>query len=125
MTSVLIIDDEPDLLAVLGDMLGAAGYAVRTAADGNAGIASYRENPADLVLMDILMPGKEGISTQIELKQEFPDVKIIAMSGGGQIAPERYLNAASTFGARAVLAKPISRQTLLDTVESCLKPDPE
>jgi len=116
LASILIIDDEPDLLEVLATMLRQAGHDVATATDGYEGIASYRAHPTDLVLMDILMPGKEGIETEIELKSEFPDIRIIAMSGGGKIAPERYLQAASAFGACAVLSKPITRETLLGTI---------
>ncbi len=66
-------------------MLQKEGYETISASDGQIAMKLCRENPADVVITDIIMPEKEGIETIVELKREFPGIKIIAMSGGGRI----------------------------------------
>jgi YesN/AraC family two-component response regulator len=70
-----------------------------------------------VIITDILMPVREGISTIHELRSEFPDVKIIAITGGGQFGPlSHYLSMASQIGAHRVIAKPFIRRQILDAV---------
>jgi hypothetical protein len=90
MESILIIDDEPQIRSMIRLLLERAGYSVMEAADGVEGIRRFRENPASLIITDLIMPNKDGIGMMIELKREFPDIKIIAMSGGGLNRPEGY-----------------------------------
>jgi len=116
MALILIIDDDDQIRRVLRKTLERDGYKVADAPNGKEGIRLYRENPADLVITDIIMPEKEGIETIIELKRDFPEVKIIAMSGGGHIGPEGYLQDAKMLGAQRTLTKPIERNELLKTV---------
>jgi len=101
-------------------MLEREGYEILEAPDGAEGIKIYREEPTDIVITDILMEGKEGIETIRELKKDFPDVKIIAISGGGRIEPESYLNMAQKFGALQTLTKPFDRKELLEAVRKLL-----
>ena len=121
MERVLVIDDEPQIRSMLRLMLERAGYEVREAPDGLEGIRSYRENPADLIISDLIMPNKDGIGMMIELKKEFPDIKIIAMSGGGLNKPEGYLEGAKKLGANWTLTKPIDREELLQAVKNTLR----
>ena len=116
MKRILIIDDDDMVRSMLRIMLEEAGYDVEEAADGNIGINLFRNNPHDLILTDIIMPNKEGIETIMELRKDFPDVKIIAMSGGGRIGPHTYLSLAKGLGAQRTLTKPISMRILLNTV---------
>ena len=109
------------LRQMLRQMLQRAGYEVVDAPDGDQGIKLYRENPADLIITDIIMPDKEGIEVIIELKHDFPDVKIIAISGGGRLEPESYLPLAKRFGALRTLCKPFEREMLLQTVRELLE----
>jgi len=88
MARILVIDDDIQILEMLGQTLEREGYEVVDALDGKEGMRLYREAPTDLVITDIVMPEKEGVETIMELKRDFPDVKIIAMSGGGQINSE-------------------------------------
>ncbi|MCP3955776.1 MAG: response regulator, partial [Desulfobacterales bacterium] len=81
---ILIIDDDIHVLAMLRKMLEREGYEIVVALDGNEGLRLYRENPTKLIITDLIMPEKEGLETIIELRQNFPDTRIIAMSGGGQ-----------------------------------------
>jgi DNA-binding NarL/FixJ family response regulator len=71
------------------------------------------------------MPNKDGIGMIIELKKEFPDVKIVAMSGGGLNRPEGYLRGAQKLGAACTLSKPINRQELLRVVRDTLNTESE
>ena len=121
MGRVLVIDDEPQIRSMLRMMLERAGHEVEEAPDGIEGIRIYRNNPADLIISDLIMPNKDGIGMIIELKKEFPDVKIIAMSGGGLNKPEGYLEGAKKLGAQQTLTKPIDRDELLRTVSDTLK----
>jgi len=92
MAQILIIDDEATIRDLLVKILEREGYKTITAADGKEGIRIFRENPADLIITDLIMPEKEGIETIMELRRDFRDVKVIAMSGGGKIEPETYLH---------------------------------
>jgi CheY-like chemotaxis protein len=121
MARILIIDDEPQIRSMLRLMLERVGYEVAEAPDGIEGIRRYRENPADLIITDLIMPNKDGIGMIIDLKKEFPKVKIIAMSGGGVNRPEGYLDGAKKLGAVRTLTKPIDRDEMLKAVKETLK----
>jgi len=117
MARVLVIDDEDFIRDMLRKMLETDGHEVIEAPNGKIGATLYRENPADLVVTDILMPEADGAVTIRQLKRDYPDVKIIAISGGGSIADaDTCLSVASRFGALRVFAKPFSKQDLLTAV---------
>lgn len=124
MNSILIIDDEAPIRSMLRLILERAGYNVIEAPDGIEGIRRYRQQPADLIITDLIMPNKDGIGMIIELKKEFPEVKIIAMSGGGLNRPDGYLKGARKLGACHTLSKPIDREELLRVVKDALKSTP-
>ena len=124
MARILIIDDEPQIRSMLKLMLERDGYEVVEASDGVAGIKVYRQNPADLIITDLIMPNKDGIGMIIDLKKEFPQVKIIAMSGGGLNKPDGYLKGAKKLGAAYTLTKPIKREEMLRVVRDILKVSP-
>ena len=123
MPSVLIIDDEMAIRAFLSEVLEDAGYDVEEAADGQEGLECYRKSPADLVITDLFMKGHEGLEMIFRLRREFPDAKVIAMSGGGgeYDDPEFFLNAARTVGATETLYKPLAIEELLNTVRKVLE----
>ena len=122
MARILVIDDEQGIRELLQDMLTEAGHDVEVAADGREGLAVQRARPADLVITDIFMPEKEGIETIIELQQEFPAIKVIAVSGGGNQARSLdYLPTASQFGAVRTLPKPFDIDVMLALVQEVLE----
>jgi CheY-like chemotaxis protein len=121
VTRILIIDDEAQIRSMLKLMLERDGYEVAEAPDGIEGIRIYRQNPADLIITDLIMPNKDGIGVIIDLKKEFPNVKIIAMSGGGLNKPEGYLKGAKKLGAACTLTKPIDRGEMLRAIKDVLK----
>jgi len=121
MARILIINDNVQTLNMLHQMLEREGYEVMEAPDGKEGLRRYRETPTDLIITDIIMPEKEGIETIMELRRDFPDVKIIAMSGGGRLDPGQYLSMAKSFGAQYTFTKPVEREKLLKAVKELLK----
>ena len=116
MGLILNIDDDDQLRGMLRQTLEGVEYEVKDAPNGKEGLRLFRENPADLVITDLIMPEKEGIETIKELRQEYPEVKIIAMSGGGRSGPKGYLKVAKGLGAQCTLTKPLERDEFLKTV---------
>jgi DNA-binding response OmpR family regulator len=123
MPLILVIDDDDQIRDMLREMLERAGYEVVLAADGDEGLRLFRERRADLVITDVVMPNKEGIEMIMELRVEFPKVKIIAISGGGRLGPETYLDLAEGFGAMRVFSKPFRLNELLAAVRELLGED--
>ncbi len=122
MTSrILIIEDDVQIREMLRQTMEREGYEVVDAPNGKVAMKLQREKPAALIITDLIMPEKEGIETIRELRQDFPEVKIIAMSGGGQIGPEAYLRIAKSLGAMRAFTKPIEREVLLEAVRELLK----
>src|SRR5713226_2940794 len=115
MTRILVIDDDPDMRALLEQTLKSAGHEVALAADGREGMEQYRASPADVVITDLYMPNRHGMDTIIELRQSFSEVAIIAMSGSA--AAEIMLPAAQELGAVEFLQKPFVADELLKAVE--------
>src|ERR1700687_3029083 len=109
MASILLVDDDEQFRNMLSETLKGAGYQVLEARDGAEGLKFYREHGTDLIITDLIMPEKEGLELIQEFRCNDPEVKIIAMSGGGRHGPYDYLKMAKTFGARLVMAKPFSR----------------
>ncbi|MBU0729112.1 MAG: response regulator [Proteobacteria bacterium] len=123
MARILVVDDEVPFRKALCKMLLNAGFDVDEAADGSEAIKIYRQHPADLVIMDIVMPEKEGIETIIELRRDYPDIKIIAISGGGEYGhPEGYLAVAKKLGVLKTFAKPFEYKAFIDAVKAALNP---
>lgn len=120
MKKVLIIDDEELILQLLQKMLEEEGHQVRVALNGEAGLEMFRKEPADLVITDMVMPVKDGLKTILELREIDEDVPVIAISGGGTIAKERYLAIASHLDNVVTVAKPLSRADILNAVRELL-----
>lgn len=117
---VLVIDDDALVLSTLAAILRRAGYDVLLATDGDQGIDVVNRGRVDLVLTDIVMPNKEGIETIIELRKHHPDVKVIAISGGGTWGGANYLRLAEQLGASKILQKPVLPETVLEAVSDVL-----
>ena len=121
MATILIIDDEKAILGFLKERLMGEGFNVLTASVGKEGINLFNCNQVDLVITDIIMPDKDGFVTIMELKKICPDIKIIAMSGGGRGLPEYYLDTAKGFGAQYTFEKPFKTSDLVEAVHELLK----
>jgi CheY-like chemotaxis protein len=119
MPRILLVDDDELLRPMLHEALERYGYEVVEACNGREALERYRDDPADLVLTDLLMPDKEGLETIRELRGNWPDVRIVAMSGCGR---REYLEIARRIGAGHILAKPFSHQEMLDAIQTALAP---
>lgn len=120
MSKILIIEDDASFRQSLRDLLESEGYGVIEASDGVEGVDIYRDQHADLVIMDIIMPKKDGVEAIMDLKIDFPDVRIIAISGGGRMGPSTYLALAKSFGADMILEKPVRMDELLKAIKDLL-----
>ncbi len=103
---MLLIDDDPKVRQALREGLEREGFRVTEASDGNKGIRSYRQDPADLVICDIVMPNKEGLETLKELK-ELPNAPKVMMLSAGLQGNTVFLEIANMLGADRVAAKPV------------------
>jgi DNA-binding response OmpR family regulator len=121
MSRILIIDDDIQMRQMLKQTLERAGYEVIDAPDGKEGIRLFHESPTDLVITDLIMPGKDGMETSIELIREFPNVKIIAISGGSRaMDPQDYLHYATSVGVMKTFTKPFDPKELLEAIHELL-----
>ncbi len=120
MARILVIDDEELARFTMREILEGAGHEVAEARNGNQGLAFQKAQLFDLVVTDIIMPDKEGVETIIELKRDFPDLPIIAISGGGRTRNLDFLKLAEQYGAQKILAKPFSEEDLVEAVKTCL-----
>jgi len=117
MPSVLVVDDQDEVRQLIRETLEQAGYEVEEARDGKEGLERYRARSTDLVIMDILMPEQDGLEAIMTLYREFPDTRVIAMTGGSDtIGVLNFLDVAKMFGARRTLQKPFELKILLDAV---------
>lgn len=127
---VLIVDDEPAIRDSVKKVLRKAGHDVRTADGGGAALEALRAHATDVVITDIIMPQMHGVDVIKQLRREFPKVRIVAVSGGGNfgslgyspegITTSAYLAAAKQAGAHVVLVKPFERRELLAAVDAAM-----
>ena len=101
------------------------GHTVIEASNGVEGLKKFPAEGVDLVITDMVMPEKEGIEVITELRKRHPQLKIIAISGGGRIGPGDYLRIAKFLGAAKILAKPFSSLELMLAVDALLLPATE
>jgi DNA-binding response OmpR family regulator len=117
---ILLVDDNAGLLKVQSTFLRKAGYEVITATNGQEALDLAAIQTFDLMITDIVMPEKEGIEIIRELRQKFPEMKIIAMSGGGRVQAGDYLFIAKKLGADQTLSKPFTAAELLAAIKSVM-----
>ena len=121
MPRILVIDDNRDMRDLLRVVLERDGYAVDVAADGEEGLQIQSARPADVVITDIFMPNRDGLETIGRLRAEHPRVKVLVISGGGDVVRgTSYLSTAREIGAHAVLPKPFDLPALLATVRGLI-----
>lgn len=117
ITTVVVADDDSLLRESFRISLEARGYNVLLAEDGGHALRIVESAAVDAVLLDILMPRKEGLETLIELKQRFPELAVFVMSGGGTFSRADFLTIARKFGADAVLRKPFPIESVVALLE--------
>jgi DNA-binding response OmpR family regulator len=120
MVKIIVVDDDPGVRSTVTRILEREGHIVMSAEDGEMGMRLARTERPDLVVTDLIMPDKDGIEIIQELRAERPDLKILAMSGGGRVGPTGPLADAEFFGADASLAKPFTTEDLTAAVNALL-----
>ena len=121
MARILIIEDDPDMRALLSEVITAAGHEVFVAADGQQGLQALQEKTPDLLITDIVMPEKDGFDVLLKLRSKKVRPKIIAISG----TPAQWmvLKSAEELGARKTLAKPFTQRELIELIGVVLAGD--
>lgn len=116
MPRILVTDEDASVRRMVCRTLELAGFIVDEAPDGKIGLALSQKNPANLAVVDLFMPEKDGVETIMELKRTQPDMKIIVMTDGGQSGIMALGSAALALGADRVLSKPFRHEALLHIV---------
>jgi CheY-like chemotaxis protein len=123
MATILVIDDDAAMRRLMVRTLGTGAHTLFEAQNGQEGLQLVGRHKPDVVVTDILMPQKEGIETIREIRELAPDIRIIAVSGGGSAHNLMFLDIAKAFGADIALAKPFRPSQLLEAVEEVLRRD--
>ena len=109
---ICVIEDDPLMLSHLEGMLTTAGHDVVTALDVDTGLTRAETQGAEAAVVDILMPERDGLNFIMEIRRKLPDIRIVAISGGGRLGAGSLLKMASGLGADATLVKPFSASDL-------------
>lgn len=121
MAHVLLVEDDSQVREMLLETLKQEGHDVTEASNGKEAVTAYRANPPDIVITDIIMPGQDGVETIHTIRREFPEAKIIAISGGSaNIRGEYLLGTADALGALKTFSKPVDVGELLDAIDSLM-----
>lgn len=120
MPAILLVDDDELVRTMLEITLTKLGHQVTGARNGKEALRLFAAEPPELVLTDMVMPDKEGVEVIGELRRLQPDLKIIAMSGGGRGDATDYLKVARLMGAKHTLHKPFSTADLVDAIAAVL-----
>lgn len=124
MALILLVDDNAELRRTVGRMLSSSGHDVLEAGDGAEALRVLEGTHPALVVTDLVMPGKEGIETIIDIRRRGIATKILAMTGSDPADQPIYLDAASKLGADAVLRKPFRAAELKVIVDQLLGTGP-
>lgn len=117
---ILFVDDDEMVRYALVEYLRRLGHDVTEADNGRKALTTIQTQTFDLVITDIIMPEVEGVELTIKLRESFPDLPIIVISGGGRVGRDEYLTIARDMGANATLTKPVDMRELGEVVESLL-----
>ncbi|MCP4714066.1 MAG: response regulator [Deltaproteobacteria bacterium] len=123
MATILVIDDDKIIRELITLILESADHTVITAQDGTSAFKCYADRKVDIVITDILMPDMDGIEVISGLKKKDPNVKFIAISGGGSINSNNYLKTAKLLGVKYVFQKPFDADDILQAVNALLQED--
>jgi len=123
--TILVADDDPTVRAIAEELLLAEGYRVLQAEDGNQALQLVATEAIDLIVLDMLMPNKDGLETIIELRRQRSDIRILAISSGGSMDIDSLLKPALAFGANGALSKPLRISTFASTIAEMLRQPPK
>jgi CheY-like chemotaxis protein len=120
MVRILVVDDNTSMREAVCEMLQQAGYETISVENGRFATQIHRNDPIDIIVTDLFMPETDGLEIIYQFRHEYPDVKIIAVSGGGSRGQVELLTVAKKMGAQRTLMKPFSWEDLLAAVQELL-----
>lgn len=130
MATILVVDDEHEVGAVIRRVLERAGFTVNVASNAADGLAAVAAAPPDVVITDVIMPKVHGVELIKTLRERYPRIRVVAISGGGSFGPlaykpeaistHAYLAAAREAGAQEILTKPFDLTDLLGAIRRLL-----
>lgn len=121
MSRILVVDDDTQVREILRKRLEKSGFEVGEASDGEAALNSYRDAPADVVITDLVMPGRGGQGLIRDLRREFPQVRIVAISGALDHDVPSLLQEADRLGALKTLPKPFTSEQLREAIDGVMQ----
>ena len=120
MAKILLVEDDDLVNDMLKQMLERAGHEIQTAANGEEAAQILKTTEPDIMVTDIIMPKKSGITLISEVKDQHPNMEIIAISGGGRLDPIGYLDLSESIGASISFEKPVDKSALLMAIDLLL-----
>lgn len=120
MSAILVVDDDPTVRMIAVELLTGAGHQVSEAEDGDEALKRVAAGAFDLVVLDMLMPNKDGLETIVELRRCRPQMRILAISSGGRMEAGQLLRMALVFGADETMAKPLRAEPFQEAVSRLL-----
>ncbi len=120
MAKVLLVEDDDLVRDMLTQVLQRANHEVMCVANGEEATVCLQKYEPDIMVTDIIMPKKSGITLISEVKNRHPNLEIIAISGGGRLDPTGYLDLSETLGASVSFEKPVDNTALLMAIDLLL-----
>lgn len=120
MANILVVEDDVLVGELLCTILRSQDHKVKYVSDGEEALALLDNNIPDLIITDIVMPNMNGLTLIRNIKDKYPNLNLIAISGGGRDGPEDYLTSAEQYGATAVFSKPFIKDDVLNTVNQII-----
>lgn len=120
MAKILLVEDDDLVRDMLTQILERSQHTVISAANGEEATECLRTETPDIMVTDIIMPKKSGITLISEVRNRHPNLEIIAISGGGRLDPTGYLDLSESLGASVSFEKPIDNTALLMAIDLLL-----
>ena len=125
MAVIVIVDDDPTIRLIAAELLRPDNHVVLEAEDGDEALKVVGSMAVDLVVLDMLMPNKDGLETIIELRRTQPGIRILAISSGGRVGADQLLRTAMMLGADETMVKPLRLESFASTISRLLsQPQP-
>lgn len=121
MAKILLVEDDELVRDMLAQVLTRASHHVESAANGEEATEILQRMEPDIMVTDIIMPKKSGITLISEVKNKHPNMEIIAISGGGRLDPTGYLDLSESLGAAVSFEKPVDKAALLMAIDLLLQ----